>query len=132
MNDNERIVREMYERDGWNVIRSGYPDFLMFRGNLRSTPIEIRAVEVKSDFDRIGEHQQMNHEVLERAGIRTFVVWVDENGKIKEDTRSAFERSEPKPPEMCCPRCGECKEPHQRLCSKCWEREKNFSVRNHF
>lgn len=65
-NRRERKVAEEYERDGWEVLHKGWPDFLMVRNG------EIRLIEVKRKQGRetkkmgLSAHQRKVKEVLEK------------------------------------------------------------------
>lgn len=66
-NKRERRVAEEYEREGWEVLHKGWPDFLMFRNG------EIRLIEVKRKQRRktkkmgLSEHQNRVKQILEKV-----------------------------------------------------------------
>ena len=67
MNDTERQARDIFEAQGWKVLRAGWPDLLMVRCG------EVQAVEVKSGNDRVKPHQKACHDVLNQSGIPVVV-----------------------------------------------------------
>lgn len=73
MNAREAKVREELERDGWQVIRQGVPDFLAVKGS------KLIAVEVKSPTDKLSTHQERAVGLLQQANIEVRVVYP--NGK---------------------------------------------------
>ncbi len=53
----EDAVAHEYERQGWEVMRSGWPDMLLVRRN-DAGELELKAVEVKADRDELRENQK--------------------------------------------------------------------------
>ncbi len=71
MNEREYAVATRLEREGYTVIKSGWPDFIATRGS------EIRFVEVKpyDDVERLPTSQRRVADILKRAsGISVEVV----------------------------------------------------------
>lgn len=56
MNFFEERVKQAYENQGWAAIRDGWPDFLMYR--VVDGKVELRAVEVKSEQDKLRPNQK--------------------------------------------------------------------------
>jgi len=56
----EQAAKEKFEKEGWTVLNSGWPDFLLIRGQ------EVKAVEVKSGTDKIRANQKQVLDVLSR------------------------------------------------------------------
>ena len=70
MNGPEKLVANRLRRQGWSVVRGGWPDFICTRAG------EVKAVEVKQSND-IQSHQKKNHAALRSAGILVEVVKVE-------------------------------------------------------
>lgn len=69
----EQDIAAILENEGCQVIKHGWPDFLVKKGN------ETYAVEVKTPNDRLHKHQQEMHRMLNELGLGTFTVC---DGKI--------------------------------------------------
>lgn len=68
-NDAEREVCMALEKDGWEVIKRGWPDFLAVRDG------EIRFIEVKPDSRRKMKPQQKRvAKILARLGIEVEIL----------------------------------------------------------
>lgn len=107
-NPSEQAVGLAFERDGWKVYRSGWPDFLMERDGA------IRAVEVKrfrtftlpdgrphkSPHSKLSPEQRRVHRLLRQFGmdVRTVMVadtpegWmpVEMHGSVRNAERVAW------------------------------------------
>ena len=59
MNDLELRVKKDLEAEGWEVLRNGWPDFLLVKRNKNGRVIEAQAVEVKR-ADQAAEPHQKN------------------------------------------------------------------------
>lgn len=64
----EQHVRRALSTDGWQLLHTGWPDFLLVRGK------EIAAVEVKTGSDHVRSNQLQVLRALKAAGIPVFVV----------------------------------------------------------
>ena len=58
MNKFENKVREDFEREGWEVLTSGWPDFLLVKRDSAGKTKEIQALEVKSKKDDLRSNQK--------------------------------------------------------------------------
>jgi hypothetical protein len=67
MNINESQVSSQLEKQGWHVIRNGWPDFLCVRNGV------VKAVEVKGNISR-RKNQRENHAALQMAGLTVEVI----------------------------------------------------------
>lgn len=65
MNPFEEQVKDKYETEGWTVLRSGWPDFLLFK-ELPDGTTEVKAVEAKSEFDVLRPNQVEMLKILSR------------------------------------------------------------------
>lgn len=68
VNQNELRVQQQLEAVGWEVLTSGWPDFLCERAG------RVVAVEVKGQGDHLRDHQRDVHERLIRVGLHTLVM----------------------------------------------------------
>jgi uncharacterized protein YaaN involved in tellurite resistance len=69
--DFENKVYQALEREGFDVLRNGYPDFFVRRnGRYRG----IAAVEVKQGSDKVRENQKAMHKLFNEAGIPVYVI----------------------------------------------------------
>lgn len=72
MNKNERRVAEKLRRDGWIVVRGGWPDFMCISPNPSGGKPLAKAVEVKTTTAKtVRPNQKRMHKALALAGIRT-------------------------------------------------------------
>jgi VRR-NUC domain len=69
MNNTERIAADAYEREGWEVLRSGWPDFLLTRE--RGGVIEIAFAEVKNEDENPRPNQKKILNLLKRLAPTT-------------------------------------------------------------
>lgn len=73
----ERRQKEGFERDGWTVIRNGWPDFLLVKE--QDGKRVIRFVEIKGIYgatvQKITEAQQATHDALKSAGFEVEVLY---------------------------------------------------------
>jgi hypothetical protein len=72
MNAGERAVFEDLRREGYAVLRNGWPDFLCTR--TLAGEKEVCCIEVKSKTDRLTPEQNEVHKVLAAAGIPVRVI----------------------------------------------------------
>lgn len=61
MNAFEKRVKHHLEKEGWEVLYTGWPDFLAIKRDENGKITERKAVEVKSESDSIRDNQ---HEML--------------------------------------------------------------------
>ena len=74
MNPAEQVVRSHLERQGFRILRNGWPDFLALRKTTAGW--EVMAVEVKNGKDEISEAQGKMHRALHTAHIPVWVARV--------------------------------------------------------
>lgn len=80
----ESDVKSQYEANGWMVLRSGGPDFLMYHPLLN----EVLAVEVKKKPDILRPNQILYRKILERAGVPFHVEMIQrERGPREPDAQ---------------------------------------------
>src|SRR5258708_18506806 len=72
MNASEALIRDRLRKNGWEVLRNGWPDFMCRRITHRTS--QFLAVEVKSGNDCLSKEQVRMQAVLREAGIRTCTV----------------------------------------------------------
>ena len=72
MNDLEKQVKNFLERNEWEVIRNGWPDFLCIKES--EFKAAVMAIEVKSSTDKLSENQLLIHKILKKAGIAVYVI----------------------------------------------------------
>ena len=72
MNDLEKQVKKFLERNEWEVIRNGWPDFLCVRET--EFKAAVMAIEVKNSMDKLSENQILIHKILKKAGIAVYVI----------------------------------------------------------
>ena len=63
MNRVEQEAARYYEKDGWSVLNSGWPDFLLYRRRPDGT-MEVKAAEIKNRDDHLRDNQKELLEVL--------------------------------------------------------------------
>ena len=87
MNKAEQRFEDRAEEKGWTVLRSGWPDYLMFRKG-KNGRLEFRAVEVKlnhkDDAPRANQMEMMA--ALEMLGVDCYV-WGSKEGKLRRIIR---------------------------------------------
>jgi hypothetical protein len=66
----EKVALQTLKSEGWKVLKGGWPDFICVRGK------KVKAVEVKSPWDRMRQSQIENHSILRRAGLRVEVMFM--------------------------------------------------------
>jgi hypothetical protein len=64
----EASVARALHKEGFHVLRNGWPDFLAVQGK------RIIGVEVKCAKDKVSPQQRMMHAALKRAGIQVMIV----------------------------------------------------------
>jgi len=69
--DFENKVYKALEREGFDVLRSGYPDFLVRRNGKYGG---VAAVEVKQGSDKVRDNQKEMHKLFNEAGIPVYVI----------------------------------------------------------
>ena len=67
----EDKVVDVHRELGWNVLRNGWPDFLMYREV--DGKLEVRAAEVKSENDALRPNQIKMLDLLSRL-VPTFLI----------------------------------------------------------
>ncbi len=79
MNESERLIKEKYEKLGYNYIRNGQPDFIFFKeddsGNL--LPESVFFCEVKGKGDNIRLNQYKCIDILRKLGLNVNVEIVE-------------------------------------------------------
>jgi VRR-NUC domain len=63
----EKSVSEQYQKEGWNVLSNGWPDFLLWKRE--EGKVCLKFVEVKSENDSIRENQREVLNLLCEAGM---------------------------------------------------------------
>jgi len=61
MNSMEKEFKKGLEKDGWEVGRSGWPDFIAYRNG------EVRLIELKSACDKVRPNQTKMHKLLAKC-----------------------------------------------------------------
>jgi len=69
--DFENKVYKALEREGFDVLRSGYPDFFVRRNGRYGG---VAAVEVKQGSDKVRDNQKEMHKLFNEAGIPVYVI----------------------------------------------------------
>ncbi len=80
-NRREKIVREQAEKDGWEVLDKGWPDFLLYNEKEN----KVLFIEVKSNLARkkkltggeLTKEQKLMHHILKRLGFIVKVVHIE-------------------------------------------------------
>jgi len=72
MNESESMVRLKYEEQGYDVIHTGVPDFILLKEG------EIEFVEVKYSQDELRENQRKVFNLLQKHGFSVRVERVPE------------------------------------------------------
>ena len=67
----EQKVYDHLKRDGFDVLKSGYPDFMVQRNGRYSG---VCAIEVKQGTDKVRPNQKMMHDMFKDAGIPVYVI----------------------------------------------------------
>ena len=70
-NNFEIKVKQLFERNGFTVLQTGWPDFLIKRNGRYEG---IAAVEAKQGSDKVRPNQKEMHNMLKEAGIPVYVV----------------------------------------------------------
>ncbi len=73
LNRSEQEVFDELAKDGYTVLRNGWPDFLAFR----SDPIlgdQVRFIEVKTNGGRVSAVQKRIHKALAAYGITVEII----------------------------------------------------------
>lgn len=73
MTKGENQIKQRATEKGYEVLRNGWPDFLLYK------VLENKAVfvEVKSKKDKISKSQKRMAEVLKKLGLLYQIVWID-------------------------------------------------------
>ncbi len=69
----EGKFKEEAIKKGWNVLRSGWPDFLIYKAD------QLAFVEVKDKGDRIRGHQKEMLTILSKFGFKCYI-WKPDKG----------------------------------------------------
>ena len=97
MNKFEKKMKKEFEKRGWEVLHSGWPDFLLIKRNDAGKVSEIQALEVKSEKDRLRSNQQkMLYTLSEFIPVRLVREGIgygppDENFHVSVIKRDLFE-----------------------------------------
>lgn len=73
LNDAEKEFKKKATDKGWNVIKNGWPDFLIYKDN------EIRFIEVKNGKDKLREDQIKMLKTLTKYGLKCYT-WHPKTG----------------------------------------------------
>lgn len=73
MNDLELKVKKDLEDEGWEVLRNGWPDFLLVKRNEKGRVLEARSVEVKREDQPAKPHQKDMLLALSDLKIPSFI-----------------------------------------------------------
>jgi len=84
-NATERIAKEAYEREGWNVVHFGAPDFLLWRRTPRGR-MEVAFAEVKVAGGELSPSQMVWLAALDGLRARVEIARVSHHGNIKLET----------------------------------------------
>jgi len=76
MRKSEKIVKEIYEKNGFRVLSNGCPDFLCYKEK-KGKILEVEFVEVKADKDRFSQEQIKWGQILKSLGLNYKVVKKD-------------------------------------------------------
>src|SRR5271166_2963012 len=77
MRKSERDCKEQYEKDGWMLLKNGWPDFLAVRevdGKVEAKGIETKGIYRKS-VAKLSPEQVVMREWLEKLGIKVEVAY---------------------------------------------------------
>ncbi len=67
MNALETKISDSLRKQGWTVLKRGWPDFLIYRE--QAGRLLVAGVEVKSDRDTLSEQQEAMHRILRAVGL---------------------------------------------------------------
>jgi len=80
MNKNEQRIYDALRKDGYEVFRGGWPDFLTIKDGV------VRLIELKTPFDKISARQAKMHEALKRGlGLDVEIMRIETVDKINWD-----------------------------------------------
>ena len=71
VNNFEQKVYDHLKSEGFDVLRSGYPDFMVQRNGRYSG---VCAIEVKQGSDKVRPNQEIMHNMFKDAGIPVYVI----------------------------------------------------------
>ena len=71
VNNFEQRVYDHLKSEGFDVLRSGYPDFMVQRNGRYSG---VCAIEVKQGTDKVRPNQEIMHDMFKDAGIPVYVI----------------------------------------------------------
>ena len=71
VNNFEQKVYDHLKSEGFDVLRSGYPDFMVQRNGRYSG---VCAIEVKQGTDKVRPNQEIMHNMFKDAGIPVYVI----------------------------------------------------------
>jgi hypothetical protein len=117
MNKTEKQFYEMAKSEGYEVIRGGWPDFLLLKDGVVST------VEVKrAASEALGSDQVLMNSALSGMGI-SCLRWSPSSGLSQWDVRPP--RGKRGRPRGGWRNCAECDKPimRRRLCYRCQKRK---------
>jgi hypothetical protein len=103
VNKSEQYVKNALQKEGWNVMHKGYPDFLCYK--IIDNKLKIQFIEVKSGNSRLTTDQRKMKEILEKVGLLVSIYCIDEQA-IKSVNFS-------------CDRCGRNIPNNTKYCSEC-------------
>lgn len=78
-NRREEVVQEVAEQSGWEVLGSGWPDFMMVNNEKVCV-----CVEVKSQSTHLSKSQRRMHKILTALGLHIKVIKI--GGKCRKKT----------------------------------------------
>jgi len=103
VNNIEQYVKNALQKEGWNVMQKGYPDFLCYK--TINNKLTIQFIEVKSGRDRLTVDQRKMKEILEKVGIKVSVYYIEESAIKSVD--------------FTCSRCGRNIPNNTKYCGEC-------------
>lgn len=77
MNYRELYVKKKYEHDGWKIIHTGAPDFLLLKTQDGKNIDDVMVVEVKDKMSELTYTQKIWRMGLEKKGIKYVVERID-------------------------------------------------------
>jgi hypothetical protein len=89
MNSREKRVKQRYERNGWTILRGGWPDFLAIRDSADGQ-VEHMGIEVKSHNNRLSACQEKMHEALQKIGVKVSIDYSIRSERKADETVSGL------------------------------------------
>ena len=71
---------QAYQAEGWNGLRKGAPDLLLYK--VENGILLLKFVEVKSDGDRLSPSQKKYLELLHSVGLDASTLWLRTNTEV--------------------------------------------------